>query len=126
MDLCFQSFQEELELLPGQYAPPQGALLLGHDGEAPVGCGGLRGLSPETCELKRIYVRPWMRGQGLGAFICGELMQRGRDLGYTKVRLDTLRRLEAAGKMYERMGFREIEPYNFNPEPDIVYLERWL
>jgi GNAT superfamily N-acetyltransferase len=126
VDLCFQSFQEELDSLPGAYSAPTGALLAGEASGQIVACGALRSIADGTCELKRIYVRPGFRGLRLGEKICIELMKCGRELGYRNVRLDTLRRLVPAGRMYEKLGFAEIEPYNFNPEPDIVYLERGL
>jgi len=126
VDLCFQGFSTELAELPGKYAPPGGVLYVILDGEAPVACGALRPLDERTCELKRIYVRPSHRGSGLGRRITLDLMNRGREIGYVVVRLDTMRRLGAAVKLYESLGFVEIEAYNFNPEPDIAYFERPL
>ncbi len=126
VDLCFQCFDDELTTLPGKYGPPAGRLVVVLDEGAPVACGALRPLDDATCELKRIYVKPAYRGRGLGREITARLMDDARDIGYSIVRLDTLRRLLPALKMYEALGFAEIPPYNFNPEPDIVYLERGL
>lgn len=126
IDLCFQGFTEELASLPGKYGPPRGGLVVVFDEEAPIACGALRELDADTVELKRIYVRPSHRGTGLGRTITLDLMAKSRDLGYTIVRLDTLRRLSPAVHLYESLQFVEIQPYNFNPEPDIVYLERPL
>ncbi len=126
VDLCFQGFQQELEELPGKYAPPRGCLLLLRvDGEI-AGCGAFRDLGENVVELKRIYVVPSYRGKGLGKVITQELIRRSEIAGYRIVRLDTLRRLAPALALYESLGFVEIEAYNFNPEPDIVYLERSL
>ena len=126
IDLCFQGFAEELATLPGKYAPPRGGLLVVLEDDEPIACGALRELESELVELKRIYVRPDYRGHGLGLAITLGLMDKARATGYRRVRLDTLRRLEPAVKLYASLGFVEIEPYNFNPEPDIVYLERPL
>ena len=126
IDLCFQGFSEELASLPGKYAPPKGGLVVVLDTETPIACGALRELEPDLAELKRIYVRPDHRGRGLGLAITLALMDRARTLGYQRVRLDTLRRLAPAVRLYSSLGFTEIEPYNFNPEPDIVYMERQL
>lgn len=126
VDLCFQGWTEELNGLPGKYAPPSGCLLLIYDGHEPVGCGALRDLGDGVCEMKRLYLRPSQRGSGLGREVSEKLMQRARELGYARIRLDTLRRLVPAIKLYQALGFEEIEPYNYNPEDDIVYFEREL
>ncbi len=124
IDLCFQGFEEELRNLPGKYGPPKGALLLILDGSAPVGCGALKDLGDSVCELKRIYVRPQYRNVGVGKDITLTLLEHADSLRYTTARLDSLKRLVAAIRLYERLGFRLTEPYNHNPEPDVVYMER--
>jgi putative acetyltransferase len=126
IDLCFQSFDEELASLPGKYAPPSGLLLLVVEDGRPVGCGALRDLGEGICELKRIYVRPEARRRGLARMISEKLIEFGRAAGYKVARLDTLMRLKGAVPLYEQLGFTEIPAYNFNPEPDIVYMERLL
>ncbi len=126
IDLCFQGFKDELASLPGVYAPPKGALMLVSEGELPLGCGALRDLGDSVAELKRIYVRPSYRGKGLGRSITYALLEEAKRLDYLEVKLDTLRRLESAVSLYRSLGFFEVAPYNFNPEPDIVYMQRSL
>ena len=123
IDLCFQGFEEELETLPGRYSTPGGALYVYESEGKPVAIGGLRDIGEGCCELKRMYVRPEARGKGLGKDLTLRLMDRAALLGYQRIRLDTLKRLGPALKMYESLGFNRIQPYNFNPELDIVYLE---
>lgn len=123
VDLCFQKFDEEMATLPGRYAPPTGALMLVSSGHQFVGCGALRDLGDGIVEVKRMYLAPEFRGQGGGRWLLSELLAKARELGYENVRLDTLRRLEPALRLYESAGFKEIPAYNPNPEDDIVYLE---
>lgn len=123
VDLCFQHFEEELAGLPGRYAPPDGALLLGRDGERIVGVVALRRLADGACEMKRLFVRPEARGSGLGRRLALEIIAVARGLGYTLMRLDTLDTLTSAMRLYEALGFYRIAPYYDNPLASVVYWE---
>src|SRR5215469_9847685 len=122
--LCFQSFDKELAGLPGDYAPPEGRLLLlSISGEA-AGCVALHKLSSEMCEMKRLYVRPQFRGKGLGRSLTERIIEDGRQIGYKKLRLDTVEPvMQTAVAMYRALGFREIEPYRENPIEGALYME---
>lgn len=123
IDLCFQGFAAELSRLPEIYGPPTGCLLLVRDGDRPVGCGALRRLSPDSCEMKRLYVRPVARGAKLGRLIAEGLIGKARALGYARMLLDTLGEMIPAQTLYRSLGFRETAPYYLNPLSGVVYME---
>jgi putative acetyltransferase len=124
VDLYFQEFEAELDLLPEIYGAPRGCLFLARAGGRHVGCGALRSLAAgESCEMKRLYVRREARGSGLGRILAESLIAKGRSLGYAVMRLDTLAHLSAARGLYRSLGFVEIAAYYENPLPNVVYME---
>ncbi len=123
VDLCFQGFSAELTALDTMYAPPTGCLLLARLGDAVAGCVGVRKLSGELCEMKRLYVRDEYRGLGIGRKLAVQLLARARELGYRSMVLDTLEGMSEARGLYASLGFRECEPYYVNPLAGVVYME---
>jgi len=122
--LCFQNFDQELANLPGDYSPPHGRLLLAEfEGEL-AGCVALHKLENEICEMKRLYLRPQFRGKGLGRALATRIIAEARDLGYSRLRLDTVESaMQDAVAMYLKLGFRKIDPYCENPMPSALYME---
>jgi GNAT superfamily N-acetyltransferase len=122
--LCFQNFDKELAELPGDYAAPDGRLLLAeHEGKV-AGCVALHRLESSTCEMKRLYLRPEFRGKRLGGALAGCVIAEARRIGYHRMRLDTVEPLMGdAVAMYRKMGFKEISPYRPNPIAGTIYME---
>jgi ribosomal protein S18 acetylase RimI-like enzyme len=125
-DLSFQDFERELADLPGEYAPPTGGLFLALVDDRPVGCVALRRLDRETCEMKRLYVRPTARGLRVGRGLAEAVIDEARRLGYARVRLDTVPGMDRALALYRALGFYEIGAYRFNPIAGAKYMERHL
>ena len=123
VDLCFQGFGEEIAGFPGAYASTGGCLLLARAPRWAAGAVGLRPLMGTACEMKRLYVRPRFRGTGLGRRLATAIVDKGRDLGYGVMRLDTLPHLAAALALYRDLGFTQIPAYNDNPLPGVMFFE---
>jgi ribosomal protein S18 acetylase RimI-like enzyme len=122
--LCFQGFDQELAGLPGKYARSDGRLLLAEVDGQTAGCVGLRPLKSEICEMKRLFVRPAFRGRRLGRLLAERVITEAREIGYTRMRLDTIASTMAdALRLYRQLGFVEIPPYCANPIPDALYME---
>lgn len=127
LDLAFQEIDAEIEGLPGEYSPPRGVLLVAcpDDGE-PVAMIALRPLDETTGEMKRLYVSPPARGQGLARALILRLLDEARALGYQEVRLDTLPMMGDAQALYATLGFVDIPPYYDTPIAGTRFMGRKL
>ena len=128
IDLAFQGFDEELAGLPGKYAEPAGRILLAWHDSALAGCVALRPLDADAdaCEMKRLYVRPGVRGTQLGRRLAERICAEARAAGYRRICLDTIPSMAAAVALYRSLGFEPTAPYVFNPFPDALFLARSL
>jgi GNAT superfamily N-acetyltransferase len=123
IDLGFQNFKEELANLPGCYARPAGCILLARYNEEIAGCVALRRLSDSICEGKRLYVRQKFRGLKIGRKLVEAIIEEARKIGYTRMRGDTLVSMKVAQALYASLGFRQIEPYCYNPIEGAIFIE---
>jgi putative acetyltransferase len=151
VDLSFQDFDRELATLPGDYAPPTGRLFLAFLDDcrnaseaeseqtsisssdssassisftsAASGCIALRKFADDICEMKRLYIRPQFRGHGAGRALAEAVIRAACEIGYRRMRLDTLPQMNHAQALYRALGFREIPPYRHNPVPGTRYFE---
>ena len=122
VSLDFQDYEPEFKSLPGKYAAPEGRLLLAWKSGAVVGCAALRKVDRSICEMKRVYVRPVVRGEGLGRRLIVSILAEARAAGYSRICLDVLPEFVAAQGIYESLGFRPAPPITFNPVPGTKFL----
>ncbi len=124
VNLCFQNFEKELAELPGDYATPGGRLLLAVEDNQVAGCVALRKIGQGIGEMKRLYVRPAFRGKGLGRTLTETVIKAAREIGYQRLRLDTLPgKMDQAIAMYRSLGFTNIERYYNNPYETAAFME---
>lgn len=147
LDLAFQEIDAELAGLPGDYAPPRGALFVAEDrglsAVAPsakvdhlLGTVGLRPLEERAClagaydakagEMKRLFVRPSARGRGLAKQLIAVALAEARRLQYSEIRLDTLPMMGDAQSLYTSLGFHDIEPYYDTPIAGTRFMSKKL
>ena len=122
VNLDFQDYESEFAALPGKYAAPEGRLLLAWKNGAVVGCAALRKVDASVCEMKRVYVQPAARGDGLGRRLVESTIAAAREAGYSRICLDVLPEFTRAQHMYAALGFRPTAPVTFNPVPGTQFL----
>jgi putative acetyltransferase len=123
VDLCFQSFEEELKTLHQVYAPPQGCIILAKESDVILGCIALKPIAEGVCEMKRLYVRPAAQGKQVGKELVIALIKFAKNAGYHTMKLDTLTTLEKAIGLYRSLGFIETSAYVYNPLANVLYFE---
>jgi len=125
-ELDFQGFSRELETLPGAYAPPSGCIFGAVSGERMVGCVAVQKLERDIGELKRLYVVPDRRREGIGKRLLQAALAAAREMGYRRIRLDTVASMKEAICLYQNAGFYGIGPYCFNPIAGAAFFEKKL
>ena len=126
IDLGFQNFDEELLQLKEMYSHPNGAIILSKNENIFTGCVAVRKKENDIAELKRMFIKPAYRKEGIGALLLQKALAIAKDLQYKKIRLDTLSTMTPAINLYKRYGFYEIEPYYYNPEKNAIFFEKIL
>jgi GNAT superfamily N-acetyltransferase len=104
-----------------ELSPPVGTFLVAFLHERSVGCGGIRRLTDEVAEIKRMYVDPTARGRGVARNLLAALEAEARVLGCRLARLDTHASLAEAIGLYRGCGYTEIPAYNDN-----LYAGHWF
>jgi putative acetyltransferase len=124
-DLHFQNFDKELEEIDIQYNTPDGGLILIIDSltSKEVGCAGIRKSEENIAELKRMFIKEEHRNKGLGKELLQRAIELAKELGYKKIRLDTLDTMRSAIALYEKFGFRQTGAYRYNPHRNVRFYE---
>ncbi len=138
-NLCFQSFDDELNNPLTKYGLPSGDLILAYYNNEAVGCVALTDISSKptshqpkdetqitgknVCEMKRLYVKPPFRKYKIGKALVAEVVSSAKKLNYNLMKLDTLERLVPAIELYKKFGFTITNAYYKNPLPNVVYME---
>jgi len=123
VDLSFQDFEKEVSTLPGKYAQPDGVFILAYVDGKIAGCAAIRKIDKELCEMKRLYVRDEYKGLGIGKKLVLEIIGEASKMGYDFIRLDTLPTMKTAQKLYESVGFHDIDEYVYNPIEGTRFME---
>jgi len=118
----FQNYESEFADLPGQYAEPEGRIVLAWQHDSVVGCAALRRVNDSTCELKRVYVRPGTRGNSVGRQLVEYVINEARHQHYSRMCLDVLPEFVAAQNLYGSIGFAPAEAVTYNPVPGTKFL----
>lgn len=126
LDLYYQGIEKEFETFDRMYGDSTGAFVYAKVNGEIAGGVGVRFLEDGICEMKRLFVYDQFRGHQLGLILSKELLKLSVDLGYEKMRLDTIPRLKSAMKLYENLGFYEIPRYYNNPDESVIYFEKKL
>lgn len=124
IDLSFQNFEQELIEIEKQYSRPKGIIFIAFNNEGqPIGCFGIKQFTPSVCELKRMHLKPKARGKGIGKQLLLKVIKTGKELNYITMRLDTLPTMQTTIKLYQEVGFYEIDAYRFNPFAGAKFFE---
>jgi GNAT superfamily N-acetyltransferase len=108
---------------PEPYVPPRGGLWVAFVDVKVSGCAALREIDDETAEVKRMYVDPEMRGNGIARLLASHVIQKARDIGYKRLRLGTLATMKPAQSLYESLGFQPIPAYRPDEFGHTVFYE---
>lgn len=123
IDLGFQHFEQELKGLKTMYAAPHGGVILCKIENESIACVAVRKIDNQTAELKRMFVRPVYRWQGIGKILMEKAIELAKAANYSCIRLDTLNYMSAAINLYKKNGFYEIPAYYQNPNATVVHFE---
>ena len=127
-ETCFTSFEEEFNNLEAVYAEPGKwkLIVVEEPSMKIVGCVGVRTLSPHVAEMKRLYIIPSHRGLHLGKRLALEIIELVKKNHYNRMLLDTMLEMRDAQRLYEKLGFRVVGPYDHQDLSKLICYEKLL
>jgi putative acetyltransferase len=125
-ELDVEGPDHDFEDLPGKYQPPHGGLYLCRVAGSPAGCVGITRLEMHTCEVKRLFVRPAMRRQGIGRALMSKAIKEAQSLDYKKAVLNTLATQTEAKALYQSLGFFEFAGCTNDKSPNVIWMEIYI
>ena len=120
------SSEKIVAALPQPYVPPRGGLWVAFVDGLGSGCAALREIDAETGEVKRMFVDPEMRGNGIARLLANHVIDQARAIGYKRLRLGTLATMKPAQSLYESLGFKSIPAYRPDEFGHTVFYELML
>ena len=121
--LATQNLSSELAHVEDKYGLPDGRMYIARVDGIAAGCVALTKNDDVFCEIKRLYVKPVFRGQGISKLLLETVVTEARKIGYKHMRLDTFPFMASAIKLYEKHGFYNIERYNGNFAPSAIFMQ---
>ena len=118
-----EAHKHQMDNLGEYFRPPDGCLLVAKYKKESAGCVALRKLNDNTCEMKRLYVKPEFRNLKIGKELAERVIEQARKIGYKHMQIHTISALEQANRLYKSLGFTEIDPYEHTPREDAVFME---
>lgn len=108
-----------------RFSPPNGCLLLAQHKAEIAGCACMEKIAEDTGGIKRMFVRPAFRRQGIGRALLKSVIDKAREIGYSRVRLDSARYMKEAQTLYHSVGFKDIEPFAESEIPQEFHIH-WV
>lgn len=81
-----------------------------------IGTGAIKRLDDRECEMVRMFVAPIYRGRGIARAIADGLISFARGTGYDRIRLSSNNALTDSHRLYEKMGFQPMAPWDLGAE----------
>lgn len=118
-----QRARGHIDNLVDNFGPPDGCLLIAKYADQPAGCVALEKFNDQICLMKRLYVTPDFRSQKIGRKLAESVIEHAQRIGYEQMRIHTVTAFERACKLYNTLGFTQIDEFEHTEREDAVFME---